>query len=326
MPRTGFEVELLAPRGASRLDLAVDLARRCGGRVVRRFHVDTESSATPGVRAFWHLTPAFDVVDDAGNLRCSLVDDTTIVADLDASAPARPGWFRVLSDDPRLLRLVLRYADPAEGIGSVLTPVAAVFGSQVVEVAGVHRLDDSAGATIALAAPLPGERERPCELVTPPFTDRHDERLEELLAAARDLGFSVPREAAVHVNLDAAGFRDVARFRQVVEFFAAREDLHRRFATNPHCRRLGPLPADLVDLVGRDWPDWESLRAAAARTAVTKYADVDVTRVLRVRPGPDVLEVRLLPGSVDGVAIARQAAQLWGSLRSAGRSAGRSTR
>ncbi len=287
---------------------------------MRRFHVDTESSATPGVSAFWHLTPAFDVVDGTGTHRCSLVDDTTIVADLDGAAPARPGWFRVLSDDPRLLRLVQRYADPAEGIGSVLAPVAAVFGAQVVEVAGVHRLDDTAGATIALAAPLPGERERPCELVTPPFTDRHAEHLEDLLEPARDLCFSVPREAAVHVNLDAEGFRDVARFRQVVEFFAARDDLHRRFGTNPHCRRLGPLPDELVDLVGRDWPDWESLRAAAARTPVTKYADVDVTRVLGLRPGPDVLEVRLLPGSVDGVAIVRQAAQLWGSLCSAGRS------
>ncbi len=51
----------------------------------------------------------------------------------------------MLSDDPRLLRLVQRYADPAEGIGSVLAPVAAVFGSEVAEVAGVHRLDDAAG-------------------------------------------------------------------------------------------------------------------------------------------------------------------------------------
>ncbi|MEZ0163379.1 amidoligase family protein [Kineococcus sp. LSe6-4] len=316
LPRTGFEVELLAPRGASRLDLAVELARRCAGRVLWRFHVDTESSAAPGVRTFWHLTPAFDVLDGAGRLRCSLVDDTTIVADLDATAPPRPGWFRVLSDDPRLLRLVQRYADPEEGIGSVLAPVAEVFGAPVVEVGGVHRLDDVAGATIALAAPLPGERERPCELVTPPFTEDHGERLEELLGPARDLGFSVPLEAAVHVNLDAGPFRDVAVFRRLVELFAGREDLHRRFGTNPHCRRLGALPPDLVDLVGAEWAGWEPLRAAAARTAVTKYCDVDVTRVLGVRSGPDVLEVRLLPGSDDGVAIARQAAQLRGSLRS----------
>nr|WP_179756510.1 amidoligase family protein [Kineococcus aurantiacus] len=318
MSRKGFEVELLAPRGASRSDLAAELAGRFAGRVVRRFHVDTEGSATPGVRTFWHLTPAFDVLDAAGDLRCSLVDDTTIVADLDAAAPARPGWYRIVSDEPRLLRLVQRYADPAEGIGSVLAPTAGLFGTAVREVGGVHRLDDGAGATIAMAAPLPGERERPCEVVTPPFADDHARRLEELLGPARDLGFTVPAEAAVHVNLDAGPFRDVAAFRHVVRTFARRrEELRDLFGTNPRCRRLAPLPAELLDVVERDWPDWAALREAAAGTPVTKFSDVNLTRVLGVRPGPDVLEVRVLPGSIDGAGIARQADQLSEVLRGA---------
>ena len=311
MVRAGFEVELLAPAGASRLDLAQEIASRAGGSVRRRFHVDTEASATPGVAAFWHLTPAFDVVDAAGEPVCSLVDDTTIVADLDAGAPPRPGWYRILSDDPRLLRLVERHADPAEGIGSVLDPVAELFGAPVREVRGVRRLDDGAGATIAMAAPLPGERERPCEVVTPPWERDHVRHLEELLAPARDLGFTVPAEAAVHVNLDAEPFRDVARFRHVVSVFAGRrEELRERFGTNPRCTRLGPLPADLVELVRADWPDWTSLRAVAARTGVTKFSDVNLTRVLGVRPGPDVLEVRILPGSIDGEEIGRGFDQL----------------
>jgi len=309
--RTGFEVELLAPVGASRFDLAVELAARRGGRVRRRFHVDTEASANSDVAAFWHLTPAFDVLDAAGVLWCSLVDDTTIVADLDARAPARPGWYRIVSDEPRLLRLVDRLTDPAEGIGSVLGPVAELFGATVREFGAVQRLDDTAGATIAMAAPLPGERERPCEIVTAPFVDDHERRLEELLAPARDLGFTVPAEAAVHVNLDADPFRDVEGFRHVVRTFALRrEELWELFGTNPRCRRLAPLPAELLEVVERDWPDWGSLRAAAARTAVTKFSDVNLTRVLGVRPGPDVLEVRILPGAIDGGEIARQAAQV----------------
>ncbi len=316
MVRAGFEVELLAPAGASRLDLARELAARAGGSVRRRFHVDTEGSTTPGVRAFWHLTPAFDVLDAAGGPVCSLVDDTTIVADLDATAPPRPGWYRVVSDDPRLLRLVERHADPAEGIGSVLDPVAGLFGTRVREVRGVHRLDDAAGASIALAAPLPGERERPCEVVTPPWADDHARRLEELLGPARDLGFTVPAEAAVHVNLDAAPFRDVRAFRHVVTTFGERRaELAQRFGTNPRCTRLAPLPPDLVELVRADWEDWASLRAAAARTAVTKFSDVNLTRVLGVRPGPDVLEVRTLPGAVDGDSIGARFAQLVDLLR-----------
>jgi hypothetical protein len=317
LPRAGFEVELLAPAGVSRLDLAEEIASRAAGSVHRRFHVDTESSSTPGVATFWHLTPAFDVVDRAGGLLCSLVDDTTIVADLDPKAPAKPGWYRILSDDPRLLRLVERHVDPAEGIGSVLEPVAELFGARVQDVRGVRKLDDRAGATIAMAAPLPGERERPCEVVGPPWEHDHVRHLEDLLRPARDLGFTVPAEAAVHVNLDAAPFRDVERFRHVVTTFGERrEELRTRFRTNPRCTRLAPLPAELVELVRADWPDWATLRTAAARTAVTKFSDVNLTRVLGVRPGPDVLEVRILPGAVDGVAIGEQFGQLVELLRS----------
>lgn len=317
LPRAGFEVELLAPAGVSRLDLAREIASRAGGSVLGRFHVDTEASSAPGVSAFWHLTPAFDVVDAEGGAVCSLVDDTTIVADLDARAPSKPGWYRILSDDPRLLRLVERHADPAEGIGSVLDPVAELFGVRVRDAGGVRRLDDTAGATIALAAPLPGERERPCEVVTPPWVDDHVRRLEELLEPARDLGFTVPAEAAVHVNLDAGPFRDVGRFRHVVSTFGERRaELRELFATNPRCTRLAPLPAELVELVRRDWSDWGSLRTAAAATGVTKFSDVNLTRVLGVRPGPDVLEVRILPGAIDGASIGGRFVQLVELLRS----------
>ncbi|WP_432522653.1 amidoligase family protein [Kineococcus sp. SYSU DK006] len=309
--RAGFEVELLAPPGASRRDLAEDLARRRGGSVRPFFHVDTEGSAVPGVDAFWHLTPGFRVLDAAGEPVCSLVDDTSVVADLDARARPRPGWYRVVSDDARLLRLVARHADPAAGIGSVLGPVAALFGTPVQQLGAVHRVDDAAGATIAMAAPLPGERERVCEVITPPVEAGHEEVLEALLAPARALGFSVPREAAVHVHLDAAPFRDPGRFAAVVRSFGGRRrELHERFGTNPHCRRLAPLPAELVELCARRWPDWESLRAAAARTPVTKFCDLNVTRVLGLRPGPDTLEVRILPGALDGASIAARLADL----------------
>ncbi|WP_432545658.1 amidoligase family protein [Kineococcus sp. SYSU DK004] len=311
LPRAGFEVELLAPAGSSRLDLARDLAARAGGGVHRVFHVDTEGSAVPGVRAFWNLTPGFEVRGSSGELVCTLVDDSTIVDDLDAGAAPRPGWYRVVSDDARLLRLVQRHADPAEGIGSVLDGAAALFGTRVRRVGDVHRLDDAAGASVAMAAPLPGERERPCEVITPPLAADHAAALEALLAPARAAGFTVPAEAAVHVHLDAAPFRDVAAFRHVVRLFGEhREQLRRTFGTNPRCRRLAPLPPDLAELVRRDWPDWPSLRAAAARTAVTKFSDVNLTRVLGLRPGPDTLEVRVLAGSADGAAIAEAFAEL----------------
>jgi len=296
----GFELELLAPRGASRRDLADELARRCGGRVRPAFHTDSERSAAVGVERFLHLTPAFDVLDAAGDLRCHLVDDTTIAADLEASAPPRPGWYRVLSDDPRLLRLVAARADPAEGIGSVLAPVAELFGVAVETVGDVRRVQDAAGATIALAAPLPGERERPCEVVTPPLAAGHRAALDALLSAARDLGFTVPREAAVHLHLDGGPFQRVGAFANVVRLFGHwRAALWELLATNPHCRRLAPLPPALLDVVEHPHADWEALRTAAAATGVSKFCDVNLARVLGLRPGAQTLEVRLLPGSLD---------------------------
>ena len=60
------------------------------------------------------------------------------------------------------------------------------------------------------------------------------------------------------------------------------------------------------------------MRAAAARTAVTKFSDVNLTRVLGVRPGPDVLEVRILPGAVDGPAVGERFDRLLELLRPAG--------
>ena len=85
--RTGFEIELLAPPGGSRADLAEGLARGCGGTVRRFFHTDSEPSLVPGMDHFIHLTPGFAVVGPDGEERCRLVDDITIRFDLDPAAP-----------------------------------------------------------------------------------------------------------------------------------------------------------------------------------------------------------------------------------------------
>lgn len=311
LPRIGYEVELLAPKGSTRLDLATLLADRLRGTVRRGFHVDSETSTTPGVQAFWNLTPAFEVRDASGEVLCTLVDDTTIVDDLDASSSPRAGWFRILSDDARLLRVVQRYADPTEGIGSVLNAAADVFGAPPRRVGEVYRLDDPAGATIAMAVPLPGERERPCEVITPPYAEDHLSKLRNLLKPARDAGFTVPAEAAVHMHLDAKPFRDINRFRHLVRLFGRqRHEVQRLFSTNPRCRRLDPLPEALLELVEQRWDGWEDLRTAAAATGPTKYCDVKITRVLGLRPGPDTLEVRIFGGSIDADSIVENSRRL----------------
>ncbi|RMI12865.1 amidoligase family protein, partial [Cellulomonas triticagri] len=317
--RTGFEIELLAPAGSDRRDLADALADRCGGSVRRAFHTDSEPSAVPGVGVFRHLSPAFDVVDAAGAPVARLVDDITIEADLAGTRtpPGHRGWYRVLCDDARLLRIVERQVDPDAALPDVLEPVAALVGTAVEVLGGAARVNDAAGATVAVAMPLPGGRERPCEVVTPPLVRDHGAVLDALLTPARDLGFTVPVEAAVHLHVDGAPFRTPAAFANLVRLFGHwREPLRAALGTNPACRRLGALPADLVDLVDRGaTPTWDELRRAARGTGITKYADVNLTQLVVDRPLRDTVEVRVLPGTLDAADVVRRAALVERLLR-----------
>lgn len=315
--RTGFEIELLAPAGSDRRVLADAIADRCGGSVRRSFHGDSEPSTVPGIGVFRHLSPAFDVVDAHARPVARLVDDITIEADLAAvpALPRRAGWYRILCDDARLLRLVDRHADPAAPLQRVLEPVAELFGVQVDVFATAARVNDATGATVAVAMPLPAGRERPCEVVTPPLVSGHATALESLLAPARELGFTVPQEAAVHLHVDGEPFRRPETFANVVRLFAHwREVLWAALGTNPACRRLAPLSEALVSLVEQPWEDadgrsgWTRLQTAVREAGVTKYADVNLVQLVSERPVRDTLEVRILPGDMDGHAIVRRAA------------------
>ncbi len=297
--RTGFEIELMAPPGRTRRSLALDLAGRCGGRIRPVWHSDSEPSLVPGLGRFLHLTQGFEVRRADGTLLCTLVDDVTLLAGLDPRAAAPAGWFRILSDDPRLLRLLAAHSDPGGTLDAALDATAQLWGTAVERIGAVYRLNDPAGATIALAAPQGGERERPCEIITPPLTGDHGAALEELLGPARELGFTVPREAAVHLHLDGAPFRQPQALANVVRLFAHwREPLRTLLQTNPACRRLAPLPEQLVTAAGGGAPSEDDLRKAAADGGLTKFFDVNLTQLLTDTPVRDTIEIRILPGAV----------------------------
>ncbi|MFI5891682.1 amidoligase family protein [Actinoplanes sp. NPDC051513] len=309
--RIGFEIELMAPQGRSRRSLAYDLAGRIGGRIRPVWHHDSEPSLVPGLGRFLHLTQGFEVLRADGSQLCTLVDDITLMDGLQPRTPAPPGWYRVLSDDSRLLSLLAAQCDPGAPLERVLDPVATLWGpgAEAEIVGDVVRLDDPSGATIALVAPQGAERERPCEIVTPPLSENHAEALEELLEPSRELGFTVPNEAAVHLHLDGAPFRDPRALANVVLLFAHyREGLRELLQTNPACRRLAPLPAQLVAAASRGKPTIDELREAADEGELTKYFDVNLTQLLKDRPLRDTLEIRILPGAITADEIVNRAA------------------
>jgi hypothetical protein len=321
--RIGFEIELIAPPGASRRTLADRIALDQSGRVERMFHTDSEPSLVPGMGHFWHLTPGFTVRDGEGKPLASLVDDVTIVSDLRrdiSNGSFRPETdahsYRVLSDDARLLHLVANHNDPDTPFDRALDGVAALFGTSVETVGTVRRLRDKTGASIAMATALASGRERPCEIVTPPLRHGHEAALEALLRPARELGFAIPVEAAVHLHVDAAPYRSVAAFSNLVRLFGYwREALRKELGTNPACTRLQPLPPALLQLVGAHSDGdgdagarWRRMQAEAATTGLTKYFDVNLTALLTDTPRRDTVEVRILPGALHGAEITARAA------------------
>jgi hypothetical protein len=307
--RIGFEIELMAPPGRSRRSLAYDLAGRIGGRIRPVWHHDSEPSLVPGLGRFLHLTHGFEVSRADGSPLCTLVDDITLTDGLEPRTPAPPGWYRILSDDARLLSLIGARCDPGAPIERVLDPIAELWGSASEVIGDVVRLDDPEGVTIALVAPQGAERERPCEIVTPPLAGNHAEALEELLEPARELGFTVPNEAAVHLHLDGAPFRDPRTLANVVLLFAHyRDGLRELLQTNPACRRLAPLPAQLVAAASAGTPGLDELRKAADEGELTKYFDVNLTQLLTDRPLRDTLEIRVLPGAITAGEIVHRAA------------------
>ncbi|WP_159992862.1 amidoligase family protein [Roseomonas sp. 18066] len=302
--RIGVEVELLAPPGRSRRDLAQRLAEGCGGRLRRIFHPQAEHGPGPERRVFETLTLGFCVEDAAGNPVARCVDDLTLQADLERRAAPHPGWYRIAADDARLARLLARHCDAEAPIGDVLAPGLDLFGGRLeAKPGGIHRLADPAGASVALAAPLPGGRERPCELITPPLEKDHAAALTALLTPAAELGFLLPQEGAVHLHFDAAPFADAARLQALIRLVAERgAGLRALCGTNPQCRRLGPYDDDLLEAAldpGFARLPWPEAASRLLRAGAQKFCDVNIVNLLAGDAQKRTIEIRLLPPTLD---------------------------
>jgi len=317
--KIGLEVELLAPRGLSRRTLAEAIAHQCGGSVERFFHIQAEPSLVPNKPVFHNLTLGFRVLDAAGRWRVSCVDDLTLQDDLDRQRPPLPGWYRIVGDEIRLLRLVQAQCEAEASADSVLEPIARLFHTRLQHQAGMARVADHEDAAIAIAAPLPGERERPCELVVAPLASDHRRIWGGYLALARDLGFTLPAEGATHLHFDAGPFRAAPVLRNLVRLLAHLQPcLRRMMATNPRCRRLGPWPSQLLERVNAaDFPtlSWERARTALADLSLSKYCDINLLNLARGATDKHTVEIRILPALLDPEAIVAMAGLWEGLLR-----------
>ncbi|MFT5684323.1 MAG: hypothetical protein ACI8RZ_005264 [Myxococcota bacterium] len=301
--KIGVEVELMAPPGSSRRDLAAHLAGP-DGRVRPYFLPQSEPSRVSGLPTFHNLTLAFAVEDAQGNLIARCVDDLTLQDGLDRGHPPEPGWFRVVSDDLRLLRLAQRHGRADAGIRGAVEGLAALFGVPLQEGdGGMLRVVDEAGASVAIAAPLPGERHRPCELITPPIDTDHTARLSALLAPAAQLGFTLPAESATHIHFDGTVLKSATVLRNLVRLLDAWGDVLKRLVgTNPRCVRLGSWPDALRTCTeAADFPGlpWSLARQRLRSAKLSKYCDFNLLNLIRDDPEKRTFEVRILPGMME---------------------------
>lgn len=304
----GVEIELLAPLGRSRLDLAQALAEQCGGRVQRFFHPQSEPSQVAGAPVFENLTLGFNVLDAQGQLVASCVDDLTLQKDLVRQRLPRSGWYRIVSDDSRLIRLIMRQADASETCPQVLAPLAELFGSELaVNADGMVRLSDDTGLSIAIAAPLPGERERPCELITAPIVAHHQQRLEELLSIARALAFYRPVEGATHIHFDASALCSAPVLANLVRVLHIHgSGLRRLVGANANCTRLGDWPVALYELVQQEGfidLSWPQVQARLRALTLTKYCDFNLKNMVEGTPDKHTFEVRIFPVWLDALPV-----------------------
>ncbi|MEA5596509.1 amidoligase family protein [Rivularia sp. UHCC 0363] len=311
--KIGCEIELLAPLGLSRKDLADSIALANNGLMRRIFYPQSELSLVPGKPLFHNLTLGFEVIDRQGNLIAKCVDDLTLQDDLNKSQLPKPGWYRIVSDDTRFLELITRQANAEKNQAEVLHPIADLFGTRVEEgVEGMVRVADRTGNPVAIAAPLPGERERPCELISAPIDTNHLENLEVLLKTARLLGFTAPVEGATHIHFDAKPLCSANVFTNLVNIFHTHgENLKRLVGTNPKCRRLGSWDLALLKLVNesdfRELP-WKEARLRVAKLELTKYCDFNLKNLIHPIPDKLTFEARIFPVWLDSQPIIEAAA------------------
>ncbi|MBF2016138.1 MAG: amidoligase family protein [Rivularia sp. T60_A2020_040] len=318
--KIGCEIELLAPKGLSRKDLAYSIAQANNGTVRRIFYPQSEPSLVPGKPLFHNLTLGFEVIDQQGSLIAKCVDDLTLQDDLNKSQPPKPGWYRIVSDDTRILELITHQANPEKSQTEVLKPIADLFGTCAEESPeGMVRVADNTGLPIAIAAPLPGERERPCELISAPIDTNHAEKLEVLLKTARLLGFTAPVEGATHIHFDAKPLCSANVFANLVNVFHAHgENLKRLVGSNPKCRRLGKWDVNLLKLINesdfRELP-WEQAKARVAKLELTKYCDFNLKNLIHPIPDKLTFEARIFPVWLDSQPIVEAAALCEAILR-----------
>lgn len=291
LENVGLEIELLAPPGKTRNDLARALAKQAGGALRLAFKYHGQGDLPDG-RPDCHLTPAARVMV-RGKWFASVVDDPTIIEDLAQTSELT----RIArTDDVRLAAWIERTCS-----GS-FAPLVKTFAATEEEDGFV----DPWGQPLVRWHHISAERSRVCEVVLRPLSNKElAPTLKRVMKLAASLGFTVPVEAAVHAHFDAGPFRSTASLRALVlGWTKQRAAMLRKLEPNPRCRKLGPFPPDVVRVAeaATDSLPFETLAAGLLLGGLHRAVDLNLLGLVERYPKQKTIEVRCLPGSLDAAA------------------------
>lgn len=312
----GLELELLAPRGKGRRALAEAVARSAGGRVQFGLKYTSPGPLADG-RPRCELGCAYRVAR-AGKALGTLVDDPSLALPR-GGTDRRESWAGE-TDDVRLALLAESVCWASAGDArQVYAPLAQLFDGAVERApAGGFAVVDAVGHPLVRGGAGGGGRARACEVVLPPLAPAElRAAVERWLAPTRRLGFSIPREGALHAHFDAAPFRKTPRLRRLILAWAKERDAWwRALAPNPGCVRLGPPPPKVVRVAKEadDALPFPTFAAALLLAGAHKACDLNLLGVLEQRPRHPTLEVRCLPMSLDAALVERKVRQAAGLL------------
>ena len=182
-------------------------------------------------------------------------------------------------------------------------PIARIFGTEPENKEGMIRISDKAGSPIAMLAPLPGERERPCEIILAPIKNNLADKLAVILTRANTLGFTLAAEAATHFHFDASRLlsgRVIARLIRFFHHFSSH--LRIRFNTNPLNRRLGAIPKTLIELSDNNQfinADWKSAQQMLRDCEQSKFQEINFLNIANENFEKHTLEVRMIGPSMN---------------------------
>lgn len=233
-----------------------------------------------------------------------MVDDITISDGLPKEKSHELDWYRVVSDDVRIITLLSKLLDANATIDQVLSPLSNLIGAEVVVKSDASQsiyIADKRGETYAAALPGLIGRSRVAEIISPVLNTKHlslEKWLAIILGFADLNSLNIAGEAALHMHFDGSRLQSPEVFKRLFDFcdFSSKV-LRDILPPNSKCIRLGTF-SDFSKELSKDLSkahSWGQVCDLVKRYPIGKFYDFNLWNLIVSDPEKCTFEVRMLP-------------------------------